>query len=82
MAKELTFQQVNVMQNVSSALENQANAAVTERKTTEELIVANKTLTDNNALLAEQLKKFQDNYSQLNNLVKELHGNQMTNHTW
>eukprot|EP00957_Ditylum_brightwellii_P024553 1853795-Ditylum_brightwellii.AAC.1 len=48
------------MESVAQALENLANAAIANRDSTAILISANKELTESNKLLAEQVKKLND----------------------
>eukprot|EP00957_Ditylum_brightwellii_P197020 15010087-Ditylum_brightwellii.AAC.1 len=75
-AKESGFHQANVMESVSEALENLANAAIDDRNATAMLVSANKELTVSNRLLAEQVKRLGDKYAQLNEMLKPIDGPQ------
>eukprot|EP00957_Ditylum_brightwellii_P126126 9615098-Ditylum_brightwellii.AAC.1 len=75
-AKKSLFHQSNVMENISTALDNLANAAVVERKTMQELVTSNKVLTEINALLANQVKNMQDQYAQLKEIIYNVRNNQ------
>eukprot|EP00957_Ditylum_brightwellii_P176408 13433251-Ditylum_brightwellii.AAC.1 len=77
-AKELHFQQANVMQNVSEALDNLARDIIAERNTMQELVTSNKVLTESNTLLAEQVKIMQNQYLQSKELIKEVRDNKKT----
>eukprot|EP00957_Ditylum_brightwellii_P002378 182518-Ditylum_brightwellii.AAC.1 len=76
------FHQANIMENVSHALDNIANAAVGDRNITSVLVQNNAKLTNTNTklteanrLLTEQVKKLQDNYLQLNDMIKDIKTN-------
>eukprot|EP00957_Ditylum_brightwellii_P060187 4571563-Ditylum_brightwellii.AAC.1 len=58
------------MESVLQVLENLANAVIADRSSTAMLISANKDLTESNKLLAEQVKKLSDKYTQLNEMLK------------
>eukprot|EP00957_Ditylum_brightwellii_P004211 320172-Ditylum_brightwellii.AAC.1 len=58
------------MESVSQALENLANAAIADQDTTAILITANNELTESNKLLAEQVKKLTDKYTELHDMIK------------
>eukprot|EP00957_Ditylum_brightwellii_P150459 11456629-Ditylum_brightwellii.AAC.1 len=77
--KESSFQQANVIQEESTALEHLANVAVAERESMQVPISANKQLTGNNKILAEQIKKLEGSFLQMHSLVKEVHSNKNNN---
>eukprot|EP00957_Ditylum_brightwellii_P205731 15345135-Ditylum_brightwellii.AAC.1 len=75
-AKESGFHQANVIESVSQPLENLANAAIANRNATLMLVSANKELTECNKMMAEQVKRLGDKYTQLNEMLKQNDGQQ------
>eukprot|EP00957_Ditylum_brightwellii_P164694 12539585-Ditylum_brightwellii.AAC.1 len=65
------YHQVSLMMVVSAALDNLTMAAISKKETMGELAMVNKTLSESNCSLTDQVTKLQESYTKFDSMMKE-----------
>eukprot|EP00957_Ditylum_brightwellii_P210507 15365057-Ditylum_brightwellii.AAC.1 len=71
-ANEAGFHKANVMQDVLATIDNLTNAVIDDWSITTQLVDSNAKLTETNKQLVEHVKKLQNNYSQVHDMIKDI----------